>query len=462
MAGMAGFTIRLALSELGPLTVFLSASLPDAAILLDPDTGLTINNFAGGVEFFKTLPSIDDPIALRGAAFAGAGERRPSTSGSRPSSSRSSRRPRRSWPNPARAAGPPRSRSPMTITGSATIYSIYTSQQLFNGQVTVEISTDGKILIIGTLNFADNNLSISGRLYADLSQISLGRGDGALPRRRPRPGPRPDALRASCRWASRTPPATTSRSRCPDLPPASPTATLAGPRDGGTISPGELNGRGYIDVSFAVPTGEPLDDSSITDLAPEFTISASSGADHARHDAGAGADRRARTYRYWTTGALQAGDSVVLHFVDNKWQYFDSSGNATPNSGQADFTLPSTATIGRHYIDVNLTPSGSNTVNAATVDGGEICARRLRHHRPHLERREADEYQRQHLPLLRDRDVHAARSRARHLHRRHVAGLFRGVERRLERDLHDHRAVGIRLRAVHGRQRRCRRREQRP
>ena len=62
--------------------------------------------------------------------------------------------------------------APMTITGSATIYSLYTSQQLFNGQVTVEISTDGKILVIGTLNFADNNLSVSGRLYADLSHIS--------------------------------------------------------------------------------------------------------------------------------------------------------------------------------------------------------------------------------------------------------------------------------------------------
>ena len=56
--------------------------------------------------------------------------------------------------------------SPMTIIGSATVYSIYTSQQLFNGQVTIEISTDGKIFVIGKLNFADNNLSVSGRLYA--------------------------------------------------------------------------------------------------------------------------------------------------------------------------------------------------------------------------------------------------------------------------------------------------------
>ena len=61
----------------------------------------------------------------------------------------------------------------MVITGSAQIYSIYTSQEVFNGQVTIKISTDGKFLIIGKLNFAaDNLLSVSGKLYADLSQVA--------------------------------------------------------------------------------------------------------------------------------------------------------------------------------------------------------------------------------------------------------------------------------------------------
>ena len=40
--------------------------------------------------------------------------------------------------------------------------------------MTVKISTDGKILIIGKLNFAHDLISISGRLYADLSKISSG------------------------------------------------------------------------------------------------------------------------------------------------------------------------------------------------------------------------------------------------------------------------------------------------
>ena len=60
--------------------------------------------------------------------------------------------------------------APMLITGSARIYSIFTSQAVFNGQVIVQISTDGKFMITGKLNFAGDNISISGRLYADLSK----------------------------------------------------------------------------------------------------------------------------------------------------------------------------------------------------------------------------------------------------------------------------------------------------
>ena len=64
MAGIGGFSIQLALSELGPLSVVLGVTLP-TGITLDPDTGLTINNFVGGVQFFQTLPSLTDPIQLR-------------------------------------------------------------------------------------------------------------------------------------------------------------------------------------------------------------------------------------------------------------------------------------------------------------------------------------------------------------------------------------------------------------
>jgi hypothetical protein len=64
--------------------------------------------------------------------------------------------------------------APMTITGSAKIFTIYTSKEVFNGQVTIKFSTDGKFVIIGKLNFASDNISISGRLYADLSRVATG------------------------------------------------------------------------------------------------------------------------------------------------------------------------------------------------------------------------------------------------------------------------------------------------
>ena len=46
--GVGGITIRFAMSELGPLGVFLNASVP-GGILLEPTTGLSMNDFSAGV-----------------------------------------------------------------------------------------------------------------------------------------------------------------------------------------------------------------------------------------------------------------------------------------------------------------------------------------------------------------------------------------------------------------------------
>ncbi|HEX5858381.1 MAG TPA: hypothetical protein VFY91_09765, partial [Microbacterium sp.] len=172
IAGMAGFGIRIGLSELGPLQVYLSVNVP-GGILLEPVSGLTINDFAGGVEFFKTLPSIDDPMALRGSAFQlptvlTADEWLLSLQQQVAAQAKTISA------NPGQSGFAAAFSAPMVITGSAKIYSIYTSQSVFNGQVIVKISTDGKILIVGTLNFAADNISISGRLYADLSKVASG------------------------------------------------------------------------------------------------------------------------------------------------------------------------------------------------------------------------------------------------------------------------------------------------
>jgi hypothetical protein len=66
--GVGGFTIRLGLSELGPLTVQLEGSCRrhPARAQHRPRRSTTSSPAS---EFFKTLPSIDDPFALRGPAF---------------------------------------------------------------------------------------------------------------------------------------------------------------------------------------------------------------------------------------------------------------------------------------------------------------------------------------------------------------------------------------------------------
>ena len=127
MAGMAGFTIRLGLSELGPLQVFINVEVP-GGILLEPNSGLTLNDFSAGVEFFKTLPSIDDPMALRGSDFG-----LPTAltadqwlTGLQQQVAAPGQDASRRHPEPA--GFPAAFTSPMTITGSARIYSMYTSQ----------------------------------------------------------------------------------------------------------------------------------------------------------------------------------------------------------------------------------------------------------------------------------------------------------------------------------------------
>jgi carbon monoxide dehydrogenase subunit G len=227
------FSIRLALSSLGPLTVFLSVNLP-TGITLDPDTGLTLNNFAGGVQFFHTLPSIEDPIQLRGPAFQA-----PTNVSVENWLSTVKQQVVAQYlaiqANPSQGGWGAAFTSPMTIIGSATIYSIYTSQKVFNGVVTVEISTDGKLLVIGTLNFADNHLSMSGRLYADFSHISQGSVTVLFL------ADIPDQVRVltfygKLKMGFKNAQGQDVAFTVPDSTPSSPTATLAGPRDAGTVN----------------------------------------------------------------------------------------------------------------------------------------------------------------------------------------------------------------------------------
>src|SRR3989442_8079007 len=116
------------------------------------------------------------------------------------------------------------------------------------------ISTDGKLLVIGKLNFAGGNISITGRLYADLSRISQGAATVLFL------ADVPDQVQVLTMYGKLQMGFKNAKGEevafaVPDLLPTSPTPSLAGPKDGGSISQGELNGRGFVDVTYKVPTG---------------------------------------------------------------------------------------------------------------------------------------------------------------------------------------------------------------
>ena len=171
-AGIGGLTIRFALSELGPLEVFINVEIP-GGILLEPITGLTINDFAASVEFFKTLPSVDDPKDLRGPEFE-LPANRAVAEWDRSVRQQVAQQARVLSENPNRSGFRAAFTSPMLIKGQARLYSMHTSQAVFNGQVSLFISTDGKFMVGGKLNFLRDNISVSGKLYADLSNVEQG------------------------------------------------------------------------------------------------------------------------------------------------------------------------------------------------------------------------------------------------------------------------------------------------
>ena len=146
-AGIGGFTIRFAVSELGPLGVFLSASLP-TGIIIYPPFGLTINDFSAGVEFFKSLPSIEEPEQLRGPDFALPTALTPDQWLAGVKQQVVTQYARLNA-DPSMNGFSTAFTSPMLITGSAKLFSVYTSKEVFNGQVVVPKNGDPRSIVNG-------------------------------------------------------------------------------------------------------------------------------------------------------------------------------------------------------------------------------------------------------------------------------------------------------------------------
>jgi 6-phosphogluconolactonase (cycloisomerase 2 family) len=346
MGGVGGFTIQIGLSELGPLGVLLSAQLP-TGILLDPNTGLSINNFVGGVQFFSALPTITSPDDLRGSAFT------VSTTNVTP----------QTWlttlegqvvaqyqavqANPGMSGFVAAFTQPMTIKGSATLFSEYVSQQAFNGVVTLEISTPNisagevgpKVFVGGTLNFADNKVSMSGKLYADLSHVNTGSVNVLFL------SDVPDQVRLLTLKgvlnlgfvdANGNPVTTPTPSiQAPILSATSPTADLGNSQpNGGVIDQTQLNTNAYLDVVFRPTPGHQLDEASILDTDAEFSLDGPGAADVT--GIGQPTDMGGGVFRYPIAGHFDIGQ-VNVHFIPGAWS--DDAGTANEAQADESFTV---------------------------------------------------------------------------------------------------------------------------
>ena len=380
-SGIGGITIRFAVSELGPLGVFLSASLPGGIVLEPVFTGLAMNDFAAGVEFFKTLPSIEDPFELRRPEF-----NLPLTVD--PTQWLASVKQQvvlqylAIRANPALNGFTAAFTSPMLITGSAKIFSIFTSKEVFNGQVTIRFSTDGKFLIIGKLNFASDQISMSGKLYADLSRVSTGNVTVLFL------ADIPDQVRlltfhGKIKMGFRNASGVEVEIPVAEPPPAQPTARLAGPRNADAIAAGNLNGRGYIDVVIPAQAGGTLDPASVTDLAPEFRLDGPATIALDEAQAPVIVSESARTYRFWTIGAATPG-SLTVTFLRETFAYVKTTGERVFNAGayqdgegdwQDDTADAQTIALSATpYVDVTFLPGPGATLNTTSIGaaGGNV------------------------------------------------------------------------------------------
>ena len=243
--------------------------------------------------------------------------------------------------------------SPMLITGSRQDLLRSTRRRRSStAQVILKISTDGKFLVIGKLNFAANNLSISGRLYADLSKVADGDATVLFL------ADIPDQVRlltiyGKLKMGFRTPTGEEVAFKVLDDPGADPTTQLAGPMPGGQTGGIGINLRGYVDVTFPDVTGGTLQKDSILDLAPEFEIKTGNSASTVQLDTTqAPIYLQGDTFRFWTKGVLAQDDAMQIVFLRETWSYLLSTGETQFNQNGA-YTDPS-------GTEVNNTPDSQS------------------------------------------------------------------------------------------------------
>ena len=163
--GVGGVQIYIGFSSLGPLTVYLSAEVP---LIIEPNSGLAIGGFSGGVIFNYTIPTPGKAADLAGIHLSPAGitisewqmQLRDQTVSQYTASSGGT--------NLAAAYS-----QPFVIEAGITLYDAYLSREAFTitGNIAIQIdpahASNVKIFVTGTATFGAS-VSFNAFLYANI------------------------------------------------------------------------------------------------------------------------------------------------------------------------------------------------------------------------------------------------------------------------------------------------------
>src|SRR5207248_1607335 len=177
-----------------------------------------------------------------------------------------------------------------------------------------------KFLVIGKLNFAGGALSITARLYADLSKIASGEATVLFL------ADIPDQVQlltidGRFKMGFRNPETGEEVAfKVVDAQTGKPYAKLAGPIDGGAIGEGTFAGRGYIDVTIPDgPSGAVLNLATVTALAPEFRIDDADSAIVHLDNTQAPVLVSGSTFRYWLRADSGAPVTISIVWLKEAW-----------------------------------------------------------------------------------------------------------------------------------------------
>jgi len=164
-----GFDIKIGVSELGPLEMFISVSAP---LILEPVSGLAISNLRGGISFGNPIESITDPEELADAEFETpadltalqwAAQLKRQVAAQVDSGV--------TWEDFDEAFANPET---IRISAGASLASAYATNTTFHADVDITADLSGKFIFNAAGKLANDTIDLNFRAYLDLANVAAG------------------------------------------------------------------------------------------------------------------------------------------------------------------------------------------------------------------------------------------------------------------------------------------------